>query len=93
MQDEVLAIVNRIEEIIRNESHQPIDVLGSYIVGATIVRDDAETIFEAYPDLEAIADLGSELETLSGTEHAEQVFNEIEEEFADFKQKFEKDKA
>ena len=74
---EIQLIVARIDEIIRNKGSKPLDQLGSYIVGATLTRDDIESYYEAYPSLEKVADLGADLETLADTEFAEQVFSEI----------------
>ena len=43
-------------------------MIGSYIVGATIVREDYELYQERYPLIEQIADLGADLETLDGSQ-------------------------
>lgn len=89
MSEEIQRIAARIEEILANKNNEPLDVLGSYIVGATLVRDDIEPHFKAFPLLEKIAELGADLETLAGSEHAEVVFAEIQDAFASLKSQFE----
>lgn len=37
-------IVDRIDQILKNERNQPLDMLGSYIVGETIIQDDYREI-------------------------------------------------
>jgi hypothetical protein len=55
-------IIKKLDKISANKDNEPFHVLGGYIVGATIVRDDIEELDEQYPGLEQIADIGSELE-------------------------------
>jgi len=52
----------RLVEVIRNDSHQTLDKVGSKIVGCTVAVDGIEDLFEKYPALEEIADVGSDLE-------------------------------
>ena len=77
----IVEVVNRIEDILKNPKDEPADTLGSYIVGATLVRDDIEQYFEKYPLLENIAELGADLETQAGTEYAKDILAEIENKF------------
>lgn len=81
MKDEILNIISRIENILQNPRGETADMLGSYIVGATIVRDDIEQYYKKYPLLEEVAELGADLETLGDSKHAEVVLNEINEKF------------
>lgn len=74
---EIHDIVERIDEIVSNKNDEPLDQLGSYIVGATLVREDTETLFSKYPELETIAELGAELETLEGSVYEKEVFINI----------------
>ena len=66
-----------LQNISENKDNEPLYVLGGYIVGATIVRDDIEAIYEQYPLLEIIAELGADLETLENNEDALPVFEEF----------------
>lgn len=82
-----LQIIERIEEILRNEHNEPAYMLGGYIVGATIVRDDIDKYYKKYPLLETIAELGADLETTNkDDEIALQVLEEIRDKFAILKQ-------
>lgn len=89
MREALLPILDRLDTILRNTGNEPIDRLGSYIVGATIVRNDAEELFKTYPMLEEIAELGAELETLAGSDYAHEVLNEIQVKMSLFKQQLE----
>jgi hypothetical protein len=60
-------IITRLHEIIALEDSTPVDLLGSYIVGALIVDDEASRYSERNRTLSRIADLGSDLETNNGT--------------------------
>lgn len=74
-------IVTRIDEILINKQSAPAYVIGGYIVGATIARDDYEELSVQYPLLETVAELGAELETLDGNEAAKilrQIINPFE---------------
>lgn len=54
------------------------DVVGSYIVGATIAKDGIEQVYKEYPILEEIAELGAELETIENDElYRKQLFRMI----------------
>ena len=46
MDSELATIVQRIGNILKNKEKKPLCVLGGYIVGATIVRDDWEEKFQ-----------------------------------------------
>lgn len=77
---EITSIVQRLDEIVQNKNNEPLDQLGSYIVGATLARDDSEVYCEAYPTLRVIAELGAELETMASEEEtASIVFTEIKD--------------
>ena len=52
----------RLKEIIKNEAREPLDKVGSYLVGCTLAVEGIESLFESYPTLEEIADIGSDLE-------------------------------
>ena len=71
-------IIKTLDDISANKYNKPLHILGGYIVGATIVRDDIDEIYEQYPYLEIIADLGADLETLEGDEYAVSVFNQFQ---------------
>lgn len=73
----IQGIIARLDEILQNKNNEPLDQLGSYIVGATLARDDIENHFSKFPELEEVAELGAELETLSGSEYANEVFQKI----------------
>jgi hypothetical protein len=83
---EIVAIVDRIEKILQNPRGESIDMLGSYIVGATIIRDDIEDYYTKYPLLEKIAELGADLETLGNSDFAEDVLLEIKTNFHKLKE-------
>lgn len=78
-------IVDRIDQILKNERNQPLDMLGSYIVGETIIQDDYGEIQKKYPLLEKIAELSSDLETLGGSKYATRVHQEIIETLSQLK--------
>lgn len=72
-------IINRLDEISANKDKEPFHVLGGYIVGTTIVRDDIEELDEQYPGLELIGDIGFELETISNDdEYAALLFGQFQ---------------
>ncbi len=81
----IMEILNQLDEIIRNDHHEPPYILGGYIVGTTIVRDDIESIYEEYPSLEYIAELGADLETIEDTSIALPLLEEITARLAKFK--------
>lgn len=77
MEDVYKAIIHNLIQIVRNEKGERLDQVGSYIVGATLARDDADELFVHYPLLEEIGELGADLETLRDSPHAKEIFNEI----------------
>lgn len=78
-------IIATLEKIALNTNDAPLHILGGYIVGATIVRDDIETLYDIYPELEIIAELGAELETIEDPATAAPVFEEFKHRLAQFK--------
>lgn len=78
-------IINILDEISANKDNKPLDIIGSYIVGATLARDDIEELYKIYPELETIAELGAELETLNGSTHEMSVFEQFQNTLAHFK--------
>lgn len=78
-------IIATLENITDNKDNQPLYVLGGYIVGATLVRDDYEEIIIEYPTVEVIAELGAELETLENDEYANTVFKKLQYALVDLK--------
>lgn len=55
MASRITEIIIKIEKILLNKRGDSLDQLGSYIVGATLVRDDYEELVEAYPQLAEVA--------------------------------------
>ena len=84
---DIQGIIARLDEILQNKNDEPLDQLGSYIVGATLARDDIESYFNKFPELEEVAEFGAELETLSGTKYADEVFLKIRLKFDSLKQR------
>lgn len=73
-------VIDEIKHILQNSKNEPLDCLGSYIVGATLARDDWEDVFQDnYPLIYEIAELGAELETTEDTEYATNIIHEIKE--------------
>lgn len=73
-------VIDKIKHILQSSKNEPLDCLGSYIVGATLARDDWEDVFQDnYPLLDEIAELGAELETTEDTEYAANIIREIKE--------------
>ena len=73
-------VIDKIKNILQNNKNEPLDCLGSYIVGATLARDDWEDVFQDnYPLIYEIAELGAELETTEDTEYATNIIHEIKE--------------
>ena len=82
MDSKITEIILRIEEILANKQGVSIDYLGSYIVGATLARDDYEELAEACPQLTEVAELGATLETLANSPTtADEVLSELRREF------------
>lgn len=74
-----IAIVHRIENILKNEKNEHPSALGGYIVGATIARDDWEESFQTrYPVLGEIAELGADLEVTDDIEQASGIMGQIQ---------------
>lgn len=71
-------IVVRLESISKNTNSEPLHILGGYIVGATLARDDFENLSEKYPLLAVISELGADLETLENHQDAITVYNEFQ---------------
>jgi len=71
-------IIKTLDAISVNKDNEPLCVLGGYIVGATVVRDDIDELYEQYPGLEMIAELGSDLETLENDRYAKPVFEQFQ---------------
>ena len=82
MNSEFATIVQRIGDILKNKEKEPLHVLGGYIVGATIVRDDWEEKFQAhYPLLNEIAELGADLEVTDDLKRAGEIVKQIQYKF------------
>ena len=82
MDSEFATIVQRIGNILKNKEKKPLCVLGGYIVGATIVRDDWEEKFQArYPLLNEIAELGADLEVTDDLKRAGKIVKQIQYKF------------
>jgi len=80
-------IIKTLETIAENIDSQPLHILGGYIVGATIVRDDIDELNSRYPELERIAELGSELETIEDdNEYAASLFQQFQQALIHLKQ-------
>ena len=76
MDSELAAIVQRIGNILKNKEKEPLRVLGGYIVGATIVRDDWEEKFQARYPL-----LGADLEVTDDLKRAGEIVKQIQYKF------------
>ena len=83
-------IITTLENISNNKENQPLYILGGYIVGAPLVRDDYEDIIADYPSLEVIAELGAELETLENMEDANPIFEQFQRTLIDLKRTVDK---
>ena len=80
-------IIKTLETIAENIDSQPLHILGSYIVGATIVRDDIDELNSRYPELERISELGAELETIEDdNEYAASLFQQFQQALIHLKQ-------
>lgn len=60
------SVKERLSEIVADEDNEALDQLGSYIVGALIVDDEADELCQNNEMLARIADLGSNLEIRNG---------------------------
>ena len=68
--------------MLKNKEKKPLCVLGGYIVGATIVRDDWEEKFQArYPLLNEVAELGADLEVTDDLKRADEIVKQIQYKF------------
>lgn len=74
----IKTIYLRLNEIIKNEAQEPLDQVGSHIVSCTVVVEGIERLFESYPTLEEIADIGSDLE-YQGEEYFEEYHQKLKE--------------
>jgi hypothetical protein len=81
MKDNVLLIVNRIQDILDASETTSPEIIGGYIVGTTIVRDDIDTFYKEYPILEEIAELGAELETARDQDYGNELLEQIQVKF------------
>jgi dihydroorotase len=72
------SIYTNLVEIIKNKDQKPLDQIGSYILGATLVKDGIEDLFKEYPVLEEIADVGSNLE-YQGEEYSIEYYERLKE--------------
>jgi hypothetical protein len=71
-------IVKRLNEIIDMEGKEPLDQLGSYIVGALIVDEIGFELYQSNETVERIAELGSDLEISNGSnEELQEMWEEI----------------
>jgi len=80
-------IIKTLETIAENIDSQPLHILGGYVVGATIVRDDIDELNSRYPELERISELGAELETIEDdNEYAASLFQQFQQALIHLKQ-------
>lgn len=77
MKPDITPIIARLQEILDNAHNNSPDVIGGFIVGATIVRDDIDSLYDQYPDLEEIAEFGAELETVRDIHYANELLRKI----------------
>ena len=78
MDEDIQDIIQRLKVIIENRGNKPLDVLGGYIVGTTLVRDDWEEKYQSqYPLLDELAELGADLEVTKDPQHARELFTQI----------------
>ena len=82
-------IIKTLDVISENKDNKLLYILGGFIVGATIVRDDIDDLYIQYPGLESIAELGAELETLEDNALAIPVFKQFQDSLAYFKKHIE----
>jgi hypothetical protein len=78
--DALQKIIKRLNEIVNLENKEPLDQLGSYIVGALIADDEGYKISQSNELLQKIADLGSDLEISNGgSEWMQKDWQEVKE--------------
>ncbi len=83
-------IIATLDTIAANKENKPLYILGGYIVGATLVRDDFESLREEHPILDTLSELGAELETIEKDEEALPIFREFQDELHRLKQSLKK---
>ncbi len=86
MQD-IIAALNTIAQ---NKENKPLYVLGGYIVGATLVREDFESLSQEHALLGTLSELGAELETIEDDSEALPIFKEFQNELSKLQQSLEK---
>jgi hypothetical protein len=72
----IAAVYLRLNEIIKNEAQKPLDQVGSYIVGCTLAAEGIERLFESYPTLVKIADIGADME-YQGEEYLQEYYQSL----------------
>lgn len=72
-------VINLIHNIIVNEDKEPLDVLGGKIVGLIGGMENIEIMYDHYPLLEVIANLGSELKFTTDKDQAQRIYSNIQE--------------
>lgn len=77
MENNIRQIINRLSVILAHSDKTPTNIIGGYIVGATIVRDDIDKYNKKYPLLEVIGELGAELETIKDADYAKRLLERI----------------
>jgi len=55
-------VYSSLVEIIKNDAMKPLDQVGSYVVGATMAEASIDSLFDKYPVLEDIAEIGASME-------------------------------
>lgn len=61
-------IITRLNKIVALEGKEPLDQLGSYIIGTLVIDDAAGQLCQTDETLARIADLGGDLEVSNGGE-------------------------
>lgn len=63
-------------EIIKNDARKPLDQVGSYVVGSTMAKEGIDGLFEKYPILEEIAEIGASMEW-QGKDYLEEYYQQL----------------
>ena len=63
-------------EIIKNDARRPLDQVGSYVVGSTMAEVGIDSLFEKYPALEEIAEIGASMEW-QGEEYLDEYYQRL----------------
>ncbi len=84
-EDDIKSLIKHIEEVLSDGELSP-DVIGSYIVGYTIIQDNYDDYQKKYPALAAIAELAADLETIKDESFATKIVGEIKDRFAVLKE-------